>query len=169
MTAARAASAQSDAQEIDNAVDNKLLGVYRRLDELGNRSEMQTAMMQDLTASVKEISERLRKFETENIGLLTALQQQMSNAFTRIDETKQDLVDAKNEHQKDIDKLDAEVKGIKEKIPEDLKDRIQALEKVIPSIALNNKILITIGGLFLASIITLIWALITGQATVTFH
>lgn len=170
-----AASARPEITQgnIDNAVESKMLGVYKRLDELStsteNRFDMQAKMTQDLTTTVKEMSERLRKMETENIGVLTMLQQQMVTAERRIDETRQDLVEAKAERQKDIDALNAEVKSVRCQIPDDLKERLKKLEDAIPSIAMTNKIIVFIGATLLSAVVALLVAIFTGRASIVFH
>lgn len=143
-------------------------GISTRLDDLSASTAGQNAAMRDIASSVKEISERLRKIENEFIGVMTALQQQMTAAFQRIDETRSNIAQVKAEHEKDLGCIKEDVKLVKGEIPEKLRERMEKIENVLPGLITANKIMIFMASVITASLVGLVWAVFTGQASIIF-
>lgn len=146
-------------------IDQKMDGLSSRMDETAARV---ASMDQNVAASLKEITDRLRSLEIGNTAILTALQEQMAAANKRIEETRQSVASAKVDREKALDDLSAQVRCLDDEVPERLRERLETIEKALPSLILSNKIMVFVASALVITLLGFLWAIFTGQAAILF-
>lgn len=148
------------------ADNDAINGGYRQA--LQQLSERLDGMQSETSGLLKEISERLRKLELDNTSVLTVLQQQMAAVAQRIEEVRA-AVAAEEGERRQADQANAEeVKCLSDKVPEKLRDRLEAVENVVKPLSITMKILTFIASALVLSLMGLLWAIFTGQAAIIF-
>ena len=148
-------------------MESKLDFVAEKLNELNVSStrqlERQSAVLEELSRTFREVADRLRLLESETKATVATLTAKVDAAFRRIDDVRTDLELAKSARQKDVDELYAKACAADDRTPEKLRERLEAIEKILPSLTVTNRILAVVAGLLLTSVFGLLWALLTGQ------
>ncbi len=165
--AARVSDSAGNIERRVPQLEGKLDAIGEKVNELAIAStrqlERQSAVLEELSRTFREVADRLRMLETETKTTVATLTAKVDAAFRRIDDVRTDLELAKAARQKDIDDLCARATTTEASVPEKLRDRLEAIEKVLPSLTVTNRILAVVAGLLLTSVFGLLWALLTGQ------
>lgn len=165
-----AAGASSTSGNGAANIEKKLDVVTDRVNDMNvsttKQLERQSAVLEELSRTLRDIAERLRALENETKANIATMGTRLDAAFRRIDETRQDLEVAKSARQRDIDDLHARACATDDRIPEKLRERLEAIEKVTPGLLQTNRILAIVAGLLLTSVFGLLWALLTGQIAI---